>query len=77
MESHGFSFIPLLIVVLLAFLVPVLLTRFRRIGIPVVVGEIIAGIIVGQSGFQLVGANQVLEILSILGFSLLMFLSGL
>ncbi len=41
------SFIPLLLVVVLAFLVPVLLARFRRI--PVVVGEILAGIIIGPS----------------------------
>ena len=77
MNSHTISFIPLLIVVMLAFLVPIILNRFKKIGIPIVVGEIIAGIIVGQSGFQLVGENAVLEILSVLGFALLMFLSGL
>ena len=34
-----YSFLPLLLVVILAFLVPVLLSRVRRI--PVVVGEIL------------------------------------
>ncbi len=77
MESHSFSFIPLLIVVSIAFLVPLFLTRFSRLGIPVVVGEILAGIILGRSGLGIVEETQMLEILSILGFSLLMFLSGL
>ena len=40
-------FIPLLLVVLLAFLVPIFLSRFRRV--PVVVGEILAGILIGPS----------------------------
>ena len=77
MNEHTFSFVPLLIVVFIAFLVPILLTRFRKIGIPIIVGEILAGIVVGQSGLGWVTENATLEILSILGFSLLMFLSGL
>ena len=40
-------FLPLLLVVLLATIVPLFLARFRRV--PVVVGEILAGIIVGPS----------------------------
>ena len=44
------SFVPLLIVVALAFVVPVILTRFKRLRLPVVVGEILAGIIIGDSG---------------------------
>ena len=77
MNAHNFSFVPLLIVVLLAFIVPVLLGRFRKLGIPVVVGEILAGMLLGKSGFNLIREDHVLSILSILGFSLLMFLSGL
>ncbi len=77
MESHSFSFVPLLIVVSIAFIVPLFLTRFSRLGIPVVVGEILAGIVLGRSGLGVVEETQMLEILSILGFSLLMFLSGL
>jgi trk system potassium uptake protein TrkA len=74
-ESH--SFVPLLIVVVLAFVVPLLLSRFKRLSIPVVVGEILAGVIVGDSGLGLVGHDPILEILSLLGFAYLMFLSGL
>jgi trk system potassium uptake protein TrkA len=74
-ESH--SFVPLLIVIGLAFVVPLILGRFRRLGLPVVVGEILAGIVVGDSGLQWVGHDPMLEILSLLGFAYLMFLSGL
>jgi Kef-type K+ transport system membrane component KefB/Trk K+ transport system NAD-binding subunit len=70
------SFIPLLLVVLLAFLVPVLLARFRRV--PVVVGEILSGIIVGPSVLGLVNGHEpALELLAEIGFAFLMFLSGL
>ncbi len=75
-ESH--SFVPLLIVVALAFVVPMILSRLRRLNLPVVVGEILAGIIIGGSGLKLVGhGDPMLEILSLLGFAYLMFLSGL
>jgi len=77
MDSHSFSFFPLLIVVSIAFLVPLFLSRFHKLGIPVVVGEILAGMILGKSGFGLVAETEMLNILAILGFSLLMFLSGL
>ncbi|MGB7874003.1 MAG: cation:proton antiporter [Anaerolineales bacterium] len=70
------SFVPLLLVVVLAFLVPVMISRFRRI--PVVVGEILAGIIIGPSVLGLVhGDEPTLELLAEIGFAFLMFLSGL
>ena len=47
-ESH--SFVPLLIVAVLAFFVPLILSRFRKLRVPVVVGEILAGIAIGDSG---------------------------
>lgn len=69
-------FLPLLLVVLLATIVPLFLARFRRI--PVVVGEIIAGIIVGPSVLGWVyGSDPTLELLAEIGFAFLMFLSGL
>jgi trk system potassium uptake protein TrkA len=74
-ESH--SFVPLLIVVVLAFFVPLILSRFKRLRLPVVVGEILAGIVIGDSGLRLVGHDPMLEILALLGFAYLMFLSGL
>jgi len=77
MEHADISFVPLLIVIALAFLVPLFLSRFKGLTIPIVVGEIIVGIRVGQSGLDLVQEGPVLRILSILGFAYLMFLSGL
>src|SRR5512147_3062014 len=70
------SFIPLLSVVFLAFLVPILLSRFRRI--PVVVGEMLAGILIGPSVLGWVHTEDpTLDILAEIGFAFLMFLSGL
>jgi Kef-type K+ transport system membrane component KefB len=73
------SFAPLLIVVMLAFVVPLLLSSVRgRFAIPIVVGEIVGGMIVGQSGFGWVlPDNGALNLLKELGFVLLMFLSGM
>jgi len=76
MEEHaGTGFLPLLLVLLLAFLVPLLLSRFKRV--PVVVGEIIAGVIIGHSGLNLVSANPTLEVMSDIGLAFLMFLAGM
>ena len=67
----------MLIVFFLAFVVPLVLSRFKRLRLPVVVGEILAGIVVGQSSLGLVGHDPILEILALLGFGYLMFFSGL
>jgi Kef-type K+ transport system membrane component KefB len=63
------SFIPLLSVIALAFLVPILVSRKRGTLIPVVVGEILAGIVVGKSDLGLVQEGPVLRVLSNLGFA--------
>ena len=70
-------FVALLLITGLAFIVPVLATRLRRIAIPIVVGEILAGIIIGHSGFNLVENSPTLAFLAEFGFAYLMFLSGL
>lgn len=75
MENNS-SLAPVLLVVGLAFLVPLILSRFKRLRLPVVVGEIIAGMIIGRSGLQLVESDPTLEVLAALGFAFLMFLSG-
>ena len=51
--------------------------RFKLNFIPVVVAEIIMGLIIGKSGFDLVHQDAWLSTLSTLGFIFLMFLSGL
>jgi len=67
----------LLIVIVAAFLTPILLHRFKLSFIPVVIGEIIVGLIIGKSGFDLISKDTWLNTLSTLGFIFLMFLSGL
>ncbi|KAA0546541.1 sodium:proton antiporter [Bacillus sp. BGMRC 2118] len=76
MEHHG-SVTSLLIVVLVAFLTPLLMHRFKLNFLPVVVAEILMGLIIGQSGFDLIEPDMWIETLSTLGFIFLMFLSGL
>jgi len=72
------SFIPLLLVVFLAFLVPIVLSRFKKLHLPIVVGEILAGIIIGRSGFGWVAHHDpALDLLAEFGFVFLMFLSGM
>ena len=78
MEPIAGSFSPLLIVISLAFIVPLLLTRFRRLRLPIVVGEILAGIVVGRSGFGWVThEDPLLTLLAEFGFVFLMFLAGM
>ncbi|WP_141432781.1 monovalent cation:proton antiporter family protein [Bacillus sp. 03113] len=76
MEGHA-SITSLVIVIIIAFLTPIILHRFKLTFMPVVVAEIIMGLIIGKSGFNLVHQGSWLEILSTLGFIFLMFLSGL
>lgn len=76
MAQHA-SVISLLIVVTIAFLTPIILHRLRLNYIPVVVAEIIMGLFIGKSGFNLVHQDMWLSTLSTLGFIFLMFLSGL
>ncbi|WP_456275844.1 monovalent cation:proton antiporter family protein [Bacillus sp. AK128] len=76
MEHHA-SVTSLLIVVIVAFLTPLLMHRFKLNFLPVVVAEIIMGLIIGKSGFNLIHPDMWIETLSTLGFIFLMFLSGL
>ncbi|WP_170007164.1 cation:proton antiporter family protein [Bacillus fonticola] len=74
--ENGESMSSLMIVVAIAFFLPLLLKRFQLGFIPVVVAEIIAGIVIGPSGFNVIREDNWLEILSTLGLIFLMFLSG-
>ena len=77
MESHA-AFQSLLLLTALAAVVPILVRQVRRVvPVPIVVGEIVAGIAVGRSGLNLVQESPVLTFLSEFGFIFLMFLSGL
>ena len=76
MENHA-SIASLVIVIIVAFITPILLHRLKMNFIPVVVAEIIMGLIIGKSGFNIVHEDAWLSTLSTLGFLFLMFLSGL
>ncbi|NWQ41267.1 monovalent cation:proton antiporter family protein [Bacillus sp. EB106-08-02-XG196] len=76
MEQHA-SVISLLVVVTVAFVTPIILHRLKLNYIPVVVAEIIMGLVIGKSGFNVVHEDMWLSTLSTLGFIFLMFLSGL
>lgn len=67
----------LLLVVALAFIVPIVLQYFNLRIIPVVVAEIFVGLIIGSSGFNLIQPDGWISQLSTLGLIFLMFLSGL
>ncbi len=74
--SETESFAPLLLVVGLAFVVPLLIARVNRwVAFPVVVGEILVGIGIGQLYPSLL-EDDILRILAEIGFGVLFFLAG-
>ncbi|MCJ8006012.1 monovalent cation:proton antiporter family protein [Lederbergia wuyishanensis] len=70
------SLLSLVIVLVVAFFTPLVLHRFRLTFMPVVIAEIIMGLIIGKSGLNLIHEGTWLNTLSTLGFIFLMFLSG-
>lgn len=75
--EHGASVMSLVVVIIVALLTPIILHRLKLNVIPVVVAEIVMGLIIGKSVFDIVEPDMWLETLSTLGFIFLMFLSGL
>jgi Kef-type K+ transport system membrane component KefB len=75
MEEPSFS--GLLVVVAVAFAAPFLLGLARRLRLPSVVFEIVAGIVIGPSVLGWVELDQTIEVLSLLGLAYLLFLAGL
>jgi Kef-type K+ transport system membrane component KefB/Trk K+ transport system NAD-binding subunit len=68
-------FLPLLVILVLAFIVPILLSRFRRL--PTVVGEILAGVLVGPFVLGWVTDGLIVQFMADIGLAFLMFLAGL
>jgi Kef-type K+ transport system membrane component KefB len=68
------SFAPLAIITVLA-----LFAHFisKRLNTPVIVTEIIFGVIIGKNVLNLVGEDPAIDFLALLGFIFLMFLAGL
>ena len=71
------TFISLVLITALAAVVPAVSARVERLRIPIVIGEILAGILIGKSGLRLVQPGPILEFLAEFGFVFLMFISGL
>jgi len=67
------SYIPLFVIVALAFVIPMLSEKLR---IPAVVGEVLCGVFLGFLGFSVSEAHGV-AFLADFGFVFLMFLAGL
>jgi monovalent cation:H+ antiporter-2, CPA2 family len=77
MEQQGPSIGSLVLAALLAFAVPLVLGRLKRVRVPIAAGEILAGILAGKSGLGLIHNDPLLQIFNFLGLSALMFLSGM
>ena len=71
------SFTGLFLVTVIAFLAPLLLGLLPIRGLPNVVLEIVAGIIIGPSVLDWVRIDLPLQILALIGLAFLLFLSGL
>ncbi|KRN28200.1 sodium hydrogen exchanger family protein [Lactobacillus selangorensis] len=67
----------LVIVLLAALMTPIIMARFHIANVPTAVAEIIVGILLGKTGFNLIHNNSVLTQLSTLGVIILIFLSGM
>src|SRR4051794_3438474 len=67
----------LLIVVAVAFAAPFLLGLVPRLRLPSVVVEIVAGIVIGPAVLGWVEVDEPIEVLSLIGLALLLFLAGL
>jgi Kef-type K+ transport system membrane component KefB len=75
--EHDTIFVELLLITSLAVIVPVVISRIPKVRVPIVVGEILAGMLIGRSGLNLVQPAPTLTFLADFGFVFLMFLSGL
>jgi Kef-type K+ transport system membrane component KefB len=71
------SFSGLLLVVAVAFAVPLALGLFPRVRLPSVVLEIVAGIVIGPSVLGWVHVDDTISVVALLGLAFLLFLAGL
>ena len=72
----GFGFHTLALLTAVGFAGP-LLAAAPRLRIPVIIGELIAGLVVGKTGFGVVdGANPTFQLFANIGFALVMFVVG-
>ena len=73
---HGFGFHTLALLAAVGFAGP-LLASLPRLRIPVIIGELFAGLIVGRTGFGILDdANPTFQLFANIGFALVMFVVG-
>jgi Kef-type K+ transport system membrane component KefB len=73
---HGFGFETLALVAIIGIAGP-LLASIPRFGIPVIIGELLAGLLVGRTGFGIVDhTDPTFTLLANIGFALVMFVVG-
>ncbi len=73
---HGFGFHTLALFAPMRLAGP-LLASLPRLRIPVIVGELVAGLVLGETGFGVVdGADPTFELFANIGFALVMFVVG-
>ena len=73
---QGFGFGTLALLTAVGFVGPAL-ASLPRLRIPVIIGELLAGLVVGNTGFGIVDvANSTFELLANIGFALVMFVVG-
>lgn len=72
-----FDFLPLFIILFVAWLVPMAMSALGMSRTPTVVIEIIAGILIGPFVLDIVQHKEYIDFLALTGFIFLMFLSGL
>src|SRR5690349_3959634 len=72
----GFGFDTLAVIAVIGVAGP-LLASMPRFGIPVVIGELVAGLVVGRTGFGIVDhTDPTFTLLANIGFALVMFVAG-
>jgi Kef-type K+ transport system membrane component KefB len=73
---HGFGFQTLALLTAVGLAGP-LLASLPRLRIPVIIGELTAGLVIGKTGFDLVDdANPTFQLFANIGFALVMFVVG-
>jgi Kef-type K+ transport system membrane component KefB len=73
---HGFGFETLALLTAVGFAGP-LLASLPRLRIPAIIGEVMAGLVVGNTGFGIIDvANPTSQLFANIGFALVMFVVG-
>jgi len=68
---------PVLVFVLILFIILIVPIIFEKINIPSIIGLILAGILIGEHGFELISRDSSIELFGTVGLLYLMFIAGL